>query len=267
MTQTRSDPSRNDADEMTLRTMKDADLDAVVDLSNRVLEAYAGTNVRTVEDFKWRCLDRPGVEPSGAFVVVCGSSIVGYSVVRTSGEVLDCIVDEHPKSRDILRTLLTESEEYAVAAGATRMLVNLPADRPDLRRVARTAGFAGSHATNLYLGAKNLPRLLELLHARSGAGGRCDIEFDVRAPLESEQTRFRLNCGVASEINEGRPKIRVTVSRPALSSILLSSGSVFVAAAKRELKVKPFVALPVVASVLRRLANSDPWFFNRSDIL
>lgn len=250
-----------------LRILEAADIDTVVEFANRVQAPYAGMAIRTVEDFTWRCLDRPGVEREGRFLAEVGGRIAGFAVVRNTGEVLECVVDRRPDAAEVLDALVAAAERYARSVGARRLLVNLPTDRPDLARVAAASGFSGSTATNLYVAPKDLARLVGRLATATGAGGRCDIGFDVRSPFESERLRFRMKRGTVTTDGHADAAIQVVIDRQVLSSILFGRRSALLSVLKGYVAVRPVVMTPVVAKVLRSLSVRAPWYFNRSDIL
>lgn len=249
-----------------VRRMTEQDLAAVVDCANRTQHRYAGIAVRTIESFAWLCLERPGVEPNGAFVFETPEGIVGYLVVRTTGEVLECGIDRQVDGGQVFEELIGAAERYALDAGAARLLVNLPTDRTDLAGAAEASGFAGSPARNLYVRPKDLVGMIQLL-ADASNPEPCDIGFEVTTPTESEHVRLRLQDGTAKLGGFEEAEIRVTIDRGTLTGILFTRRSVSRALADRTMRVIPFRRIPTVGRVLRSLSVRADWFFHRSDIL
>src|SRR4030042_6661610 len=95
---------------LSVRTFRNGDEPAIVELFNNVYRGYGGFVPRTVEYWRWCCLKRPDVERNGIFLAFDSERLCGYLVAGSSGNIWEfCVADN---DRDIAKTLLSEALDY-----------------------------------------------------------------------------------------------------------------------------------------------------------
>lgn len=96
-----------------VRNFEDGDEIEFVRLFERVYADYGGFVLKTPEYWRWCCLERPDVKRDGIFVVVGeDEKVVGYVVVRRSGNNWELCYDRGFDGEKIVSLLLDEATRY-----------------------------------------------------------------------------------------------------------------------------------------------------------
>jgi len=88
-----------------MRTYREGDEAALVELWNRAFAGYGGYVPRTVLHWRWCILERPGLSPEDILVATQGDKAIGYGVLGPKGNVLEIAVDP-PRPKALRRRLV-----------------------------------------------------------------------------------------------------------------------------------------------------------------
>jgi hypothetical protein len=154
--------------EYAARTYVQGDEIALVLLFNNEQANLAGFVPRTVEYWRWCCLQRPDVSEKGILVVEKENKIVGYVVVGKSGNIWELCYDSSHKAKTIVSKLLTWAEDYARSVGSNSIVLNAYVKDPLVREVCKGMDFAESPPELMFLSVLDLPQLMrEVLQAKN----------------------------------------------------------------------------------------------------
>ena len=94
---------------------------------------YAGYAERSVDDFRWRYLDRPDVGEAGVLVVEDDEqTLVGYAVVGASGTILEFSIHPDSNRREVAAFLMAEAERYLLAQGIDEIVLHAPVEDQEI---------------------------------------------------------------------------------------------------------------------------------------
>ena len=172
-----------------VRAYQPGDEAPIVELSNRSLAPYAGWVPRTVDYWRWSVLARPGVHATDILVLESDGRIVGYTVLRQDGSVLDFLVDPElrfRRRRAFVKQLVVALEGHARARRCDLLTFSLPVSDRLVDKALREAGYVVEQYQHFSIGILN-PRVLleELLRARRSR----------LAPLRMRSFTFELTPG------------------------------------------------------------------------
>lgn len=256
-----------------MRTFREGDEEAIVRLFNEVYGGYGGFVPRTVEYWRWCCLQRPDVDVRGVFVVCDGQSggQVGYAVVGTSGNIWEfCAAGDDRKQFASL--LLSECVKYLEGLGVSSVSVNVPSDA-HLDAAFVKGGFAMVPAERMFLSTLSPSELFSALVAdrKEQLVGRFDEDMEFRlkdAPFGVEGGFSVSLHGDKLEVTGGSQRsagVVVALDFRGLLSVLFSGVSPYRLLFRGGLRVKPFWKAGAVLRFLSLVRAGGPWFFPMSD--
>lgn len=230
----------------TVRTYRPGDETELMRLFNNENSSLAGYVPRTVEYWRWCCLERPDVNDKGILIVEKKDKIVGYSVVGKSGNVLELCHDSDYDAKTIVSRLLARTLEYSRSVGSNSVVLNVSTEDSLLRRVCQELDFAESPPEPMFISVLDLPRLicgiLQSKNLSSDMNGVfwfclkdcptwCIPNFGVR--IEGKQVT------VLSELPPV-PKIEIETEMSTLVALIFGTESVFRAIISSKVHFHPF---------------------------
>ncbi len=257
-------------DRYSVRCFRAGDEVEVVRLFNEVYGAYGGFVPRTVEYWRWCCLNRPDVEENGIFIVTDSESgrLVGYVVIGSSGSVWEFCAGGDRKQ--VASVLLREAVQYLGGLGVSSVNVNVPNDEL-LREAFVEAGFAEVPAEKMFASALSLREVFSVL----AAGVRLAGKFDEYIFIELESAPFGVETAVYVKIHGGQvevkdgcsesPSMSVRMDFLALLSVLFAGLGPHHAFFSGKVRVKPFWKTGRFLRFLSSVRVDGPWFFPLSD--
>ena len=257
---------------MLVRTVRDGDEPAIVELFNRVYRRYGGFVPRTVEYWRWCCLERPDVKKDGVFLAFDGGKLCGYAVAGSSGNIWEfCVANGDEKAAEVL---LVEAVNYLEKTGVSSVNVNVPSDAA-LTKSLRKAGFGEVPSGEMFVTTLNPAALVHALVSsrRESFVGRFDDEFAVRlhdVPYGVSREFFVRIRDASVEIAEdlpAKPSIIVDLGFSDFLSVLFGGSSVSRLFLSGKIKVRPFRKLFAVLALLSAIRLEGEWFFPLSDFI
>jgi hypothetical protein len=253
----------------SVRTFRDGDENEIVGLFNRVYKGYGGFALRTIEYWRWCCLERPDVERDGIFLAFDNKRLCGYLVAGSSGNIWEfCVADD-----EVARVLLAEALSYLEKVGVSSVNVNIPQDS-SVARTLGEAGFGEVPAETMFMTALNPQVLVSTLVASRKEeliNKKINDEFGVRlrdAPCGVE-TEFSVKIrGETVEVGEGlpsEPSVVIALGFMDFLSVLFgfsNAGRLFLVG---KMRVRPLWKLGVVLRFLSAFRFRRSWFFPLSD--
>ena len=125
-----------------VRTYRPGDENLIIELSNRSLAPYAGWVPRTLENWRWSILRRPGIRTTDLLLLESGGKLGAYAVLSQDGSVLDFAVDpdQHRKTRrSYIKEMVDALEECARSRDCDTLMFSLPASDHALDEALREA--------------------------------------------------------------------------------------------------------------------------------
>ncbi|MGB8780963.1 MAG: hypothetical protein WCD81_10000 [Candidatus Bathyarchaeia archaeon] len=255
-----------------VRNFRRGDEEAIVKLFDQVYEGYGGYVPRTVEYWRWSCLQRPDVKEGGVFVVSEdeGSGLLGYAVVGSSGNIWEfCVADGE---KEAARVLLAEAVKYLEGVGVSSVSVNVPCNA-DVAEVLVEAGFGEVPAERMFVTSVSPAMLVQAFvgswKSREVGGFDDVLGFRLRDVPFGVGGEFSVKArGGAVEVGEGFPSgasVVVEMGFMDFLSVLFkgsSAGRLFLAG---KMRVKPFRKFGVALRFLSAIRLTRSWFFPLSD--
>ena len=258
--------------DFNVRKYRPGDEIALVRLFNSENATLAGFVPRTVEYWRWSCLERPDVDEEGIMIIEKADKIVGYSVVGKSGNVWELCYDSHNDAETILSGLLDQTLNYARSVGGNSVVLNVSTLDSLLRKICGEFDFAESRSEPMFISVLDLPRLMcTILQSRSlssdmngvfwfclkGCPPWCVPNFGVR--LEGKKVAV---------LSEPRPVSRITIETEmsTLVALIFGTKSVFSELISSRIHVHPFLKIFKARKLLSLLQNKTPWFVPRADM-
>ncbi|MDB6012992.1 MAG: hypothetical protein JWL65_5242 [Gammaproteobacteria bacterium] len=153
-----------------VRTYRPGDENLIIELSNRSLAPYAGWVPRTLENWRWSILGRPGIRTTDLLVLESEGKLGAYAVLSPDGSVLDFAVDpdQRPKTRrSYIKEMVDALEECARSRDCDALMFSLPASDHAFDAALREAGYVVERSDYFSIGILNPQELLQqLLTAR-----------------------------------------------------------------------------------------------------
>lgn len=156
-----------------VRDYRPGDETPIVELSNRSLASYAGWVPRTVENWRWSILARPGIRTTDVFVLENGGKVGAYAVLSQDGSVLDFVVDPDRRRgtrRAYIKEMVQALEDRARSRDCDALMFSLPASDRLVDATLREAGYVAERSDFYSIGILNpqelLQRLLTARHSR-----------------------------------------------------------------------------------------------------
>jgi len=241
-------------------------------LFDQVYGGYGGYVPRTVEYWRWCCLQRPDVEEDGVFVVSEEGigGLVGYAVVGSSGNIWEfCVADG---KKEGARVLLAEAVKYLEGVGVSSANVNVPCNA-DVAEVLVEAGFGEVPAERMFVTSLS-PAVLLQAFVGSWKGDEMDgfddvLGFRLRDVPFGVGGEFSVKArGGVVEVDEGFPSdasVVVEMGFMDFQSVLFKGSGVSRLFLAGKMRVKPFRKFGVVLRFLGAVRLNCSWFFPLSD--
>jgi hypothetical protein len=153
-----------------VRTYRPGDESLIIELSNRCLAPYAGWVPRTLENWRWSILRRPGIRTTDLLILESEGKLGAYAVLSQDGTVLDFAVDpdQRPKTRrSHIKEMVDALEQCARSRDCDALMFSLPASDHAVDEALREAGYVVERSDYFSIGILNPQVLLQqLLTAR-----------------------------------------------------------------------------------------------------
>ena len=255
---------------LSVRTFENGDEPAIVELFNNIYSRYGGFVPRTVEYWRWCCLERPDVERDGVFLAFDGERFCGYLVAGSSGSIWEfCVADD---DRKVARALLGEAVSYLEKVGVSSVSVNVPSGA-GVVEVLRKAGFGEVFAAKMFVTTLNPATLVQALVTprKEALMEKLDDEFGVQlrdVPYGASKEFSVKIHSVSAEVAEGFPKESSVVVELRFMDLLLvlfgnsSAGRLLLTG---KMRVRPFWKSGAVLTLLSAIRLRNSWFFPLSD--
>lgn len=251
-----------------MRTFRDWDEEKIVGLFNEVYGSYGGFVPRTVEYWRWCCLERPDVKRDSVFLAFDDERLHGYIVAGSSGNLWEfCAADD-----DVAKVLLAEALSYLEKVGVSSVNVNVPRDS-SVAGALVGAGFGEIPADTMFLTTLNPQALISALVAsrKEKFTGKFNGEFGVRLHDAPQGVRTEFSVKIHDEVVESvegfssSPSVVIELGFMDFLSVLFgfsSAGRLFLAG---KMRIKPFWKLGTALRFLSALRFRRSWFFPLSD--
>ena len=252
-----------------MRTFRDGDEEAVVRLFNEVYAGYGGFVPRTVEYWRWCCMERPDVEDDGVFLAFDGDRLCGYVVAGSSGNLWElCVADGERGAAD---AVVAEAVKYLGGVGVSSVNVNVPRGA-GVVECLREAGFGEVPAERMFVTALNPAALVQALFSSgdSGLSGSDDVfGFRLRGVPFGGEAEFSVDGrGGSVRVVDGfqsEPSVLVELGFMDFLSVLFEGLSAFRLFAEGRIRVRPFWKCRAALKVLSVARVKGAWFFSLSD--
>lgn len=252
----------------SVRTFRDGDEEEIVGLFNEVHDRYGGFVPRTVEYWRWCCLERPDVKKDGIFLTFDDKKLCGYLVAGSSGSIWElCATDD-----EVARVLLVEALRYLEKVGVSSVNVNIPPDT-NIARMLVEVGFGEVPAESVFLTTLDPQALVSalLVSRKEEFVGKFNDEFGVRLrkiPF-GVGAEFSVKIrGETVEVVEGfpsEPSVVVELGFMDFLSVLFGSTSARRLFLAGRIKISPFQKLGTALRFLSAVRFRGLWFFPLSD--
>ena len=256
---------------MHVRTVRDGDEPAIVELFNRAYSRYGGFVPRAVEYWRWCCLERPDVKKDGVFLAFEGGQLRGYTVVGSSGNIWEfCVADNN---EEVAEALMCQAVSYLEKIGVSYVNVSIPDDAA-FAKILRRAGFGEVPAKEMFVTTLNPANLIEaLVTSQKDLFRRFNEEFSFklrRVPYGVSEEFFVKIRDDSVKIAEGsmpNPSVTIELGFQDFLSLLFSHSSLIRLFLTGKMKIRPFRKLRAVFALLSNVRLEDPWFFPLSDFI
>jgi hypothetical protein len=260
-------------DGFSVRSFRDGDELAIVELFNNVYGRYGGFVPRTVEYWRWCCLERPDVERDGIFLVFGYGRLCGYLVAGSSGSIWEfCVADDDKEAAEIL---LREAVSYLDRAGVSSVNINIPGDAAVVE-VLRKAGFGEVDPVDaMFVTTLNPAALVRAMVTpqEEVLVKRFDDEFGIRlrdvpyGVTKEFSVKIRNSSVGVVEGFPVEPSVVVELRFADFLSVLFggsNAGRLFLTG---KMRIKPFWKLRAVLTLLSTVRLRSEWFFPLSDFV
>jgi ribosomal protein S18 acetylase RimI-like enzyme len=259
-------------EEYSLRTFEEGDEVELTRLFNEAYKGYAGFVPKTLEYWRWSCLDRPDVEKEGIIIVAYRGKIVAYAVIGKTGNIWELCFNQAHKGKDLVSLILENAVEYLIRVGADSATLNLPSEDTAVRETCEKLGFLEVPPDTMFLSVLDFEKFLQLL---SCAKKEKMAGLDESFLIEFKDAPFWTNPYVSIRIENGRTKIEgqntpskvlIETDTTTLTSILFGTTKPLWALIRFRLKIYPLRKFHSVLKWFSLLRLDDSWFFPRSDL-
>lgn len=253
------------------RPCQEKDISSLVDINNRSRSQYGGSPTKSLEDFRWRHLARPDVQPEGVIVAEDPMSqrIVGYLVAGTSGSIWEMVVALETGRATVAHLLLAEAEKYLRAHGADEIRVHIPRDDVAMNHAAQEAGLGDSPPIQWYLALLDLPDVVDRVlakHREMATRTVGEVEFVVRRPRAWHPERFTLNLGAGDSLAVGT-RLTIAATAEDLADVMVRARRPLAAVLANRIQIRPFSATMRGVRTLKAMQLRSPFFFSLGDII
>jgi hypothetical protein len=260
--------------EYVVRAYQRRDEIELVGLFNEAYRAYAGFVPRTVEYWRWSCLDRPDVENEGIAIVVHGGKIVAYAVVGRSGNIWELCFDRAHDGEVLVSLILEKAVEYLTLVGSDAVTLNLPCQDYVAREACEKLGFSelSPDPEIVFVSVLDFERFVRLL---SSANKEKLMSFEEDFLIKFRDARSWMNPVLSVRVQNGRIEIGsedkhcnviIETDTSTLTSMLFGTDKPLWALLRFKLRIHPLRRLWRVFRLFSLLHVNDPWFVPRADL-
>ena len=244
----------------------------IVNLFNTEYTKLAGFVPRTVEYWRWCCLNRPDVDEKGIVVVKKMGTIVGYIVVGKSGNIWELCYNSKYNGKAIVSSLLTWALGYAKTANCDSLVLNAYVDDKVVREVCDELDFAQSPSEPLFLSVLDLPELIcAVLRDRNLSSRKNEVFwFNLSNCPTWCVSSFGIKlCDkevyILTEDHESS-KTTITTDMPTFVALMFGKENALKALLSRKVRADGFLGAFRVLKFFGLLKVNSPWFIPRADI-
>ena len=262
----------NSTSEYSARTYIKGDEIALVRLFNTEQVKLAGFVPRTVEYWRWCCLERPDVTEKGVLIVEKEYKIVGYIVVGKSGNIWELCYDSSNNAKTIVSRLLIWAENYARGVGSNSLVLNGYVKDKLVLEVCRDMDFAEAPPEPMFLSVLDLPQLMcEVLQSKNQSFDTNEVFwFNLKGcpPWCAPSFGIRLEKNQVTIFDESVTISRTTIETEMSTVLALMFGTENVLKNIIASKVHfyPIWKISKVRKLFSLLQTKTPWFVPRADI-
>lgn len=257
--------------EYSLRTYEEGDETELTLLFNEVYRDYAGFVPRTLEYWRWSCLDRPDVEKEGIIVGLHKGKAIAYAVVGKSGNIWELCLDPAHQRQVGARLILEKAIEYLTRVGAESVILNLPSEDLAFRELCEELGLAKVSSEKMFLSVLDFKTLLSVLSVDKQKR-MMDLNESIliclkKAPFWiSHHVWIRIENGKTT-IEEGIKPYTILMETDAstFTSLIFGTTDPLWALLRLRLKIRPLRKLNRSLRWFSLVRLNDPWFFPISD--
>lgn len=260
-----------------MRTFREGDETALVELWNRAFAGYGGYVPRTVVYWRWCILQRPRQSREDIVIVERENQVLGYGVLGPNGKVLELAVDPPlPRSeRSRLVGALCEAlEARARARGDESIAFMVPSTDPVICRALKDRGYREEAGDFLNMTIVNpvalIRRILEHRRDRFPPGWTPTFHLS----LGPGHYRFSPYPEIAVAIGnppvvEGqapaRADYRIRTDLSVLTDLIFNRVTLAGASGSGALVVEPASGLEQVRTLMDLVALKLPWYSPYAD--
>ncbi len=258
-----------------LRTFKEGDESKILSLFNKEFGKYGGFPTKTVEYWRWSCLQRPDVEPDKILIVENEKAeIVGYTVIGKSGKIWEFCYDSEKDGEKIILLLLNNAISYLHEINADSISFNAPIKDDLLNENCRKLGFSTYSPPLVCLRIFDYQKLLTLIitskHLESQINEKLTIKLRNDKSSAQKNVVLTVNDGkvqVASEDNNDNiiNEIYLETTESIFSCLifgLLDPSKAFILS---KLKIRPFWKFYSVLRFLSSMQLKPDWCLQLGD--
>ena len=262
----------DNTNEYTVRTYGQGDEAPLVLLFNSEHAGLAGFVPRTVEYWRWCCLERPDVDKNGILILEKESRIVGYVVVGRSGNVWEFCYDSSRDANTIIRKMLDWAENYLRSIGSNSMVLNAYIKDPLVREACQDMGFAESPPETTFLSILDLPQLMrEVLQAKNQLLDSNEVFwFNLKNCASLRVDSFAIMLSKNDIVILDKPnhlsKVTIDVEMSTLVALIFGTKGVFRTLFSSKIRFDHLRNLFKVIWFIRLLQVKSDWFTPRADI-
>lgn len=260
-------------DACVVRNFVEGDEEKIVELFNESYKRFSGYVPRTVEYWRWCCLERPDVRKDGIFLLFDKKTgeLEGYVVAGLSGNIWELCVK--PDRKDAALILLERAVKYLGEMGVSAVNLNVPEGDVALKEACMEMGFAKVEVHKLFVGILSFVKLISMLASEGEKAVLRNLREKIclkieDAPFWVEKTFSVIVDGEKIEVSEElieSPTIQVKTDMKTLLAVLIGVLSPKRALLTLRIKVKPFWKIHAFNRFLYSLRMKDTWFWPLAD--
>jgi hypothetical protein len=253
------------------RAFLPGDETSIVSLFNSQNENLAGFVPRTVDYWRWSCLNRPDVDEKGISVAVNGKDTVGYIVVGKSGNVWELCYDSRYDGKAIVTRLINWALDYVKGLGTDSIVLSAFVGDQVVRDVCQELDFAEAPPEPMFLSVLDLPELickiLKVKQPRLGLKGSFWFDLKDCPPWCIGSFGLKLEENDVTILNEPPvSKITIDTEMTTIVAIIFGIEDVKKAILTSRVRFHPLLKINSVNKFLKSLQTNNPWFIPRADI-
>ena len=203
----------------TLRAFKEGDESKIISLFNKEYGKFGGFPTKTVEYWRWSCLQRPDVEPEGILIAQDEKEVAGYAVVGKSGNIWEFCYDSEKDGEEIVSLLLDNAISYLNKVNAPSISLNAPINDDLLNEKCRKLGFSTYSSPLVCLSIFDYQKLLALIVANKHLENQINEKITIK--LRNDQSASQ--NPLVLTINDGKVQVSSKINDDVDSGICLET--------------------------------------------